>query len=146
MREFSEQELVRREKLNSIKEYTNPYPERFERNYELKDAMNLPDGTKDVKVAGRIVSMRKMGKMAFLVLQDIEGRIQVSVKLDLVGEEAYEHFKKDYDLGDFMGVRGEVFTTHTGEKTIRAEEITFLGKALKVLPEKFHGLTDQELI
>ncbi len=146
MREFSEQELVRREKLNSIKEYTNPYPERFERNYELKDAMNLPDETKDVKVAGRIVSMRKMGKMAFLVLQDIEGRIQVSVKLDLVGEEAYEHFKKDYDLGDFMGVRGEVFTTHTGEKTIRAEEITFLGKALKVLPEKFHGLTDQELI
>ncbi len=146
MREFSEQELVRREKLNSIKEYTNPYPERFERNYELKDAMNLPDETKNVKVAGRIVSMRKMGKMAFLVLQDIEGRIQVSVKLDLVGEDAYEHFKKDYDLGDFMGVRGEVFTTHTGEKTIRAEEITFLGKALKVLPEKFHGLTDQELI
>ncbi len=146
MREFSEQELVRREKLNSIKEYTNPYPERFERNYELKDAMNLPDETKNVKVAGRIVSMRKMGKMSFLVLQDIEGKIQVSVKLDLVGEEAYEHFKKDYDLGDFMGVCGEVFTTHTGEKTIRAEEITFLGKALKVLPEKFHGLTDQELI
>ncbi len=146
MREFSEQELVRRGKLDSIKEYTNPYPERFERNYELKDAMNLPDETKGVKVAGRIVSMRKMGKMSFLVLQDIEGKIQVSVKLDLVGEEAYEHFKKDYDLGDFMGVCGEVFTTHTGEKTIRAEEITFLGKALKVLPEKFHGLTDQELI
>lgn len=146
MRNFSEQELVRRSKLEQIANYTNPYPERFERNYELKDAMTLPDETKDVKVAGRIVSMRKMGKMSFIVIGDIEGRIQVSIKMDLIGEEEYNHFKSDYDLGDFIGVCGEVFTTHTGEKTIRAEKITFLGKALKPLPEKFHGLTDQETI
>lgn len=142
-RNFTEQELVRREKLKNIK---NPYPERFETNYEIKDAINLADETKDVKVAGRIVLMRKMGKMSFLTIGDIGGRIQISVKLDMIGEDAYQSFKENFDLGDFIGVNGEVFTTHTGEKTIRASEITFLGKALKPLPEKFHGLEDQELI
>ena len=146
MRNFSEQELVRRSKLEEIAAYTNPYPERFETNYELKDACKLEDGVDNVKVAGRIVLMRKMGKMSFLTIQDIEGRMQVSVKMDMIGEEAYNRFKSDYDLGDFIGVCGEVFTTHTGEKTVRASEITFLGKALKPLPEKFHGLTDQESI
>ena len=143
MREFSEQELVRREKLQNIK---NPYPERFEVNTDIKDAINLPDETTGVKVAGRIVLMRKMGKMSFLTIGDIGGKIQISVKMDMIGEEAYDDFKTNYDLGDFIGVEGEVFTTHTGEKTVRAASITFLGKALKPLPEKFHGLEDKELI
>ncbi|MBO5138499.1 MAG: lysine--tRNA ligase [Bacilli bacterium] len=143
MREFSEQELVRREKLKNIK---NPYPERFEVNYEISDARELEDGVTGVRVAGRIVLMRKMGKMAFLTIGDILGRIQISVKLDEVGEEKYQDFKANYDLGDFIGVEGEIFTTHTGEKTIRANDITFLGKALKPLPEKFHGLESQEMI
>ena len=143
MREFTEQELVRREKLKNIK---NPYPERFEVNTEIKDAKELPDETTGVRVAGRIVLMRKMGKMSFLTIGDIGGRIQISVKMDMIGEEAYQEFKQNYDLGDFIGVVGEVFTTHTGEKTIRASEITFLGKALRPLPEKFHGLEDQEMI
>ena len=143
MREFSEQELVRREKLKNIK---NPYPERFEVNTEISQARELEDGTTGVRVAGRIVLMRKMGKMSFLTIGDITGRIQISVKMDMIGEEAYQDFKQNFDLGDFIGVEGEVFTTHTGEKTVRANEITFLGKALKPLPEKFHGLEDQELI
>lgn len=143
MREFSEQELVRREKLKNIK---NPYPERFEVNTEISQARELEDGTTGVRVAGRIVLMRKMGKMSFLTIGDITGRIQISVKMDMIGEEVYQDFKQNFDLGDFIGVDGEVFTTHTGEKTIRASEITFLGKALKPLPEKFHGLEDQELI
>ena len=143
MREFSEQELVRREKLKNIK---NPYPEKFETNTEICDAKTKEDGTTGVRVAGRIVLMRKMGKMSFLTIGDIGGRIQISVKMDMIGEEAYQEFKEIYDLGDFIGVSGEIFTTHTGEKTIRADEITFLGKALKPLPEKFHGLEDQELI
>ena len=143
MREFTEQELVRREKLKNIQ---NPYPDRFEINTEIKDARELPDGTTDVRVAGRIVLMRKMGKMSFLTIGDIGGKIQISVKMDMIGEEAYQAFKQNYDLGDFIGVLGEVFTTHTGEKTIRASEITFLGKALRPLPEKFHGLEDQEMI
>lgn len=142
-RKFTEQEIVRREKLKNIK---NPYPDRFERNYELKDARNLEDGTTGVRVAGRIVLMRKMGKMSFLTIGDIEGKIQISVKLDMVGEESYKEFKENYDLGDFIGVEGEVFTTHTGEKTIRANSIEFLGKALRPLPEKFHGLEDIETI
>ena len=143
MREFSEQEMVRREKLKNIK---NPYPERFEVNTEIGDAKEMTDGVDGIRVAGRIVLMRKMGKMSFLTIGDITGRIQISVKMDMIGEEAYLDFKQNFDLGDFIGVEGEVFTTHTGEKTIRASEITFLGKALKPLPEKFHGLEDQELI
>ena len=143
MREFTEQELVRRKKLENIK---NPYPERYETNYSIKDASMLEDGTTNVSVAGRIVLMRKMGKMSFLTIGDIEGKIQISVKIDMIGEEAYQDFKETFDLGDFIGVVGEVFTTHTGEKTIRADKIEFLGKALKPLPEKFHGLEDIETI
>lgn len=146
MREFSEQELVRRNKLDSIRKICNPYPERFEITHELKEASVLEDGVNNVRVAGRIILMRKMGKMSFLTIGDIEGKIQVSVKLDMIGEEAYQNFKSIYDLGDFIGVEGEVFTTHTGEKTIRASHIEFLGKALKPLPEKFHGVEDIETI
>ena len=143
MRELSEQEIVRREKLKNTK---NPYPERFEVNYELCDASQLEDGVTGVRVAGRIILMRKMGKMSFLTIGDIKGKIQISVKLDMVGEEAYQDFKSNYDIGDFIGVEGETFTTHTGEKTVRASSITFLGKALKPLPEKFHGVEDIETI
>lgn len=144
MREFSEQELVRREKINKIREYCNPYPERYEVTHSLKDASMLEDETTGVRVAGRIVFMRKMGKMSFLKLRDIEGDLQISIKIDLVGEEAYEFFKANVDIGDFIGAEGEIFTTHTGEKTLRASTFVFLGKALKPLPEKFHGLTDLE--
>ena len=145
MRELSEQELVRREKVEKIKEFTNPYPERYEITHSLEEAAKLEDGTDNVRVAGRIVFMRKMGKMSFLKLRDFEGELQVSLKIDLLGEETYQFFKSMVDIGDFIGVSGEIFTTHTGEKTLRASTFTFLGKALKPLPEKFHGLTDSEL-
>lgn len=144
MRNFSEQELVRREKVEKIKEFCNPYPERYELTHSLQEASTLDDGTTGVRIAGRIVFMRKMGKMSFLKLRDIEGELQVSIKIDLVGEEKYEFFKANIDIGDFIGAEGEIFTTHTGEKTLRANQFEFLGKALKPLPEKFHGLTDLE--
>ena len=144
MRELTEQEIVRREKVEEIRKTTNPYPERYEINYTLKDASELADEVKNVRVAGRIVFMRKMGKLSFLRLRDLEGELQVSIKIDLVGEEKYDFFKSLVDIGDFIGVVGEMFTTHTGEKTLRADDFTFLGKALKPLPEKFHGLTDIE--
>ena len=146
MREFTDQEKVRRDTLETLRTIINPYPDHFVRTHEIADARLLEDGTTDVKVAGRIVLMRKMGKMSFLTIQDIKGKIQISIKIDMVGEEAYEFFKKYIDIGDFIGVCGEVFTTHTGEKTIRAASYEFLGKALKPLPEKFHGLTDTESI
>ena len=144
MRELTEQELVRRNKVEEIRKYCNPYPDKFDINYTLNDASKLEDETKDVRVAGRIVFMRKMGKLSFLRIRDIEGSLQVSIKIDLVGEEKYNFFKTLIDVGDFIGVVGEMFTTQTGEKTLRADDFTFLGKALKPLPEKFHGLTDIE--
>lgn len=145
MREFTEQEIVRREKVEKIREFCNPYPERYEITHSLKEAAVLPDETANVCIAGRIVFMRKMGKLSFIRLRDIESDLQVSIKIDLIGEEKYNFFKTYIDLGDFIGVSGEIFTTHTGEKTLRAESFEFLGKALKPLPEKFHGLTDAEL-
>ena len=143
--ELTEQEIVRRNKVKEISKYCNPYPEKYEVSHTLKEASVLDDETKDVSVAGRIVFLRKMGKLSFLRLRDIEGELQVSIKIDLVGEAKYQFFKECYDIGDFIGVKGEMFTTHTGEKTLRADSFEFLGKALKPLPEKFHGLTDMEL-
>ena len=144
MREFTEQEIVRRDKVDEIRKYCNPYPEKYDVNYTLKEASLLDDEVKDVRVAGRIVFMRKMGKLSFLRIRDLEGSLQVSIKIDLVGEEKYQFFKSLIDVGDFIGVVGEMFTTQTGEKTLRADDFTFLGKALKPLPEKFHGLVDIE--
>ena len=144
MKEFSEQELVRRNKVEEISKVCNPYPERYPVTHRLHEALLLEDGTNNVRVAGRIVFMRKMGKLSFLKLRDLEGGLQVSIKVDIVGEEKYQFFKTMIDVGDFLGVEGEMFTTQTGEKTLRADDFTFLGKALRPLPEKFHGLTDIE--
>ena len=144
MRELSEQEIVRRSKVDEIRKVCNPYPERYEITHRLHEAINLDDGVNNVSVAGRIVFMRKMGKLSFLRLRDLEGSLQISIKIDLVGEEKYNFFKSMIDVGDFIGVTGEMFTTQTGEKTLRASDFVFLGKALRPLPEKFHGLTDIE--
>ena len=144
MRDLSEQEIVRRDKVEEIRKVCNPYPEKYDVNYSLKDVCSLDDGVSDVRIAGRIVFMRKMGKLSFLRLRDLEGSIQVSIKVDSVGENRYDFFKSNIDLGDFIGVCGEVFTTQTGEKTVRADSFEFLCKALRPLPEKFHGLIDIE--
>ena len=145
MRQYSEQEQVRRDKLEEISKVCNPYPAKFDRTHLLKEAKVLEDGTKNVKVAGRIVFARKMGKLSFVKIRDIEEAFQLEFKIDVVGEEKYAFFKKQIDTGDFIGAKGEIFTTQTGEKTLRVEEFEFLGKALRPLPEKFHGLTDMEL-
>lgn len=144
MRELSEQEKVRREKLEEISKVCNPYPDSFKRTHTLREASSLPDGTKDVSIAGRIVFVRKMGKLSFARIRDLEGSMQIELRIDELGEEDYSFFKKLIDVGDFIGVTGEIFTTQTGEKTIRTSSFKFLGKALRALPEKFHGLTDIE--
>lgn len=145
MKEYSEQELVRREKLNEIRNYCNPYPEKYERTHTLKEVKNLEDGTTNVSIAGRIIFMRKMGKLSFVRIRDLEGDMQLEFKIDLIGEEKYSFFKKQIDSGDFIGAKGEIFTTQTGEKTLRVHSFEFLGKALRPLPEKFHGLVDTEI-
>ncbi|WMJ90317.1 lysine--tRNA ligase [Anaerocolumna sp. MB42-C2] len=137
-------ETIRREKLDKITEITNPYPERFEVSHQLYELTDKPDGLTDIKTAGRITFIRKMGKLTFITIADIKGHIQAALKKDVVGEEQYDFFKKCFDIGDFIGVNGELFTTQTGEKTIRVKAFWFLGKALKPLPEKFHGLINTD--
>ncbi len=137
--------LARKNKLDYIIEnHINPYPDRFDVNKQIKDAPRLPDGTENICIAGRIILMRKMGNLSFARISDVQGSIQIAVKKDVLGSEEYDFFKKAFDIGDFIGVCGEMFTTKTGEKTIRAHKITFLGKTLRPLPEKYHGITDMD--
>ena len=145
MRTFSEQETVRREKLEEIRKVCNPYPEKYVKTHSLEDAKLLEYGTTDVRIAGRIIFARKMGKLSFVRIRDLKGDMQLEFKIDVVGEERYDFFKKLIDTGDFIGAEGEIFTTQTGEKTLRVHSFEFLGKALRPLPEKFHGLVDTEL-
>ena len=153
MREFSEQELVRREKLNKIKDLgIDPFGSKFERDayaQDLKDkygeiehdAFENMDDT--ATVAGRIMFIRKMGKASFFTIKDITGSIQIYISINDIGEEAYNLFKSA-DIGDIVGVHGKIMKTRTGEVTIKCLKYTHLVKALRPLPEKFHGLTDIE--
>ena len=111
---------------------------------EFKDLPNETDSGKKVALAGRLMSKRVMGKASFAHLRDDKGDIQLYVRRDELGDDAYVAFKK-LDVGDIIGVKGEVFRTKTGELSARAEEITLLAKSLRPLPEKFHGLTDTEM-
>jgi len=141
-RKLSEQEIVRREKLKNIE---RPYPDKYETTHTISEARELADGTENVSIAGRIGFMRKMGKLSFVKIKNIEAAIQLKIEADKLGEEKYEEFKKIYDAGDFVGAKGTIITTQTGEKSLEVSELTFLGKALRPLPEKFHGLQDTEI-
>lgn len=142
--ELSNEFDIRKQKLEEI-ENTNEvvYKEKFERTHKIYEAKNLEDGSK-VKLAGRIIFRRIMGKFGFCKIQDIEGSIQISVSINELGEEKYTFYKKMIDIADFIGVEGEIYHTQTGELTVRALTITLLSKSLRPLPEKFHGLTDIE--
>ena len=146
MGDISELKKVRLEKEEKLKELgISVHPERYEVTHTLKDARALEDGTKNVRVAGRVMSKRKMGKISFMDLRDIEGKIQLVFKRDDIGEETYKLLHSTVDIGDFIGVEGEIFTTQAGEKSIQVSKYEFLGKALRPLPEKFHGLKDTDL-
>lgn len=153
MREFTEQEMVRREKLEKIKELgIDPFGHRFDitdfslnikEKYQDKSHEELESLDAHAIVAGRIMFIRKMGKASFFSIKDKLGSIQIYISINDVGEEAYTLFKSA-DLGDIVGVSGKVMKTQTGEITIKCLEYTHLVKALKPLPEKFHGLNDVE--
>ncbi|MCP5448731.1 MAG: lysine--tRNA ligase [Chromatiaceae bacterium] len=144
----------RREKLSQIRERGIAFPNDFKRNvvagelhaeYGERDADELEKLAIRVKVAGRMMSRRIMGKASFIHLQDMSGRIQVFVQRDALPEGYYnQQFKKELDVGDIVGVEGQLFKTKTGELSIRCDEFRLLTKSLRPLPEKFHGLTDQE--
>ena len=139
---------VRREKLSKLQaENANPFDitsyDRENTTEEIRSNYDNFEG-KNVSVAGRLMSKRVMGKMSFADLADRSGKIQLCVKRDELGDEEYKIYKK-YDIGDIVGVKGEVFTTQKGEISIRAKEITLLSKSLRPLPEKYHGLTNTDL-
>ena len=138
---------ARNEKLQKIEQYgINPHPERYEITHEIGESRKLEDGTKEVSIAGRIMSKRKMGKIAFLDLSDVTGHIQLVMKRDDFPEGEYKKFHEITDIGDFIGVKGEIFTTQAGEKSLEVYSYEFLGKSLRPLPEKYHGLVNQEAI
>ena len=138
---------VRREKLQDLQERgKDPFQitkyDMTHHSMEIKDNFDELEG-KTVSIAGRMMFKRVMGKASFCNIQDLQGSIQSYVARDNIGEESYADFKK-YDVGDILGIKGEVFKTKTGEISIHATEVTLLSKSLQVLPEKFHGLTDTD--
>ena len=150
---LTDQELARRAKLEKYVEMgIDPYGQKFERTDTSKSIHEKCDAKSDeelnenfvyVTIAGRIMSLRRMGKASFMNIKDVTGSMQVYVGIDVVGEETYNLFKLA-DIGDIVGVYGRVMRTRTGELTVRAEKYTHLTKSLRPLPEKFHGLTDVE--
>ncbi len=145
--DLSEQRRVRREKLAALQAAgQDPFQITkyvvTHRSADIKEGFDALEG-QTASVAGRIMSKRGMGKAVFCDLQDVKGRIQLYVRVDELGEEAFAKFKKT-DIGDIVGVQGEVFKTKRGEISVKAHEVTLLSKSLLPLPEKFHGLTDKE--
>lgn len=153
--ELNDQQLIRREKMVALAEQgIDPFGKRFERTadsaqlkekYSDKTKEELHELAETATIAGRLMTKRGKGKVGFAHIQDREGQIQIYVRKDTVGEENYQIFKKA-DIGDFLGIEGEIMRTDMGELSIKATHITHLSKALRPLPEKFHGLTDVETI
>jgi lysyl-tRNA synthetase class 2 len=152
---LDENQLIaqRREKLAAMREQGNAFPNDFRRDvmagelhaeYGEKDKEALETQGLRVRVAGRLMSRRVMGKASFAHIQDMSGRIQLMVRKENLGDEAYESFKRDLDVGDIVGAEGVLTKTNKGELSIRCDDIRLLTKSLRPLPEKFHGLTDQE--
>jgi lysyl-tRNA synthetase class 2 len=150
----TENELLaqRRAKLDKLRERGNPFPNFFKRDalarklhgdYDGFDKETLERITARVKVAGRMMSRRIMGKAAFVHIQDMSGQIQLHVRRDALADGLYEEFKH-WDIGDIIGAEGEVFKTNVGELSVKADRLFLLTKSLRPLPEKFHGLADQE--
>ena len=146
--ELSEVLQVRRDKLANLQEMgRDPFKEsRYDRTHysvQVKEGFEALEG-ETVKIAGRMMSKRIQGKAGFIDIQDAEGRIQSYVRKDRLGDEEYDIFKT-YDIGDIVGIEGEVFITKRGEISVKANKVTLLSKSLQILPEKYHGLKDQEL-
>ena len=146
--DLSEILKVRREKLKALQDAgRDPFTvTRFDVTHHTQDIRDRFDELEgqSVRIAGRLMSKRGMGKVSFCDLQDRSGRLQLYARKDEMDEAAYDEFKK-YDIGDIVGVSGEVFRTQRGEMSVRCKEVTLLSKSLQPLPEKFHGLTDKEI-
>ena len=153
---LNDQMLVRRDKMNALREKgIDPFGHRFAPDHDISSDIRakygdsseelLAEQQNEVTIAGRMIARRGSGKASFADLLDRGGKIQVYVRQDVVGEDTYQVFK-DSDIGDFWGITGDVIKTRMGELTIRARKMTFLTKALRPLPDKYHGLQDPELV
>ncbi len=136
---------IRLDKLDVWKEHQVAYPGRFEKTHKNAEAKELADDTKDIKLAGRLMALRVMGKFSFAQIQDYSGKIQIAFQQDEVGKDDYKLYTKKFDIGDHIGVEGYMFTTQKGEKTLKVTKAMLLSKGIRPLPEKFHGLQDPEL-
>ena len=151
MEKLSDQELFRREKLAKLREMgIDPYPPRVKRSHTAEEAKRAFEAAGEgvsvrVDVVGRLVAVRDMGKSTFVHLEDGGGKIQAYLRVDRLGEESYEVFRRLFDIGDFVAVSGSLFRTRTGEVTVLADSVTMASKTLHPLPEKWHGLKDTEL-
>ena len=145
VQELSEILQIRRAKLTALREDgMDPFNQvRFDRTSNSREILNNFEAleNQDVSIAGRIMSKRDMGKASFCHIQDQQGQIQIYVKIDELGQEGYEWFKK-LDIGDIVGIKGFVFRTRRGEISVHVKEYTLLSKSLLALPEKYHGLKD----
>ncbi len=142
MENLSSEIDIRKNKVRELKEQgVIVYKDSYNRTHTLIEAKNLNDGEK-VRVCGRITFRRIMGKLSFFAIEDINARLQISISRNEIDEEKYAFFKSMVDIGDFIGVEGELYTTHTGEKTVRTHSYELLSKAILPLPEKYHGLTN----
>lgn len=139
------EEQVRLERLAGLQtQGINPYPDHSDRKNTTDEAKNSAPETR-VVIAGRLIAKREMGRICFSHIKDEAGRLQVAFSEKELGKDGYKFFLKNYDLGDFIEVEGEMFTTHKGEITVLAKKYTLLAKAILPLPEKFHGLADVEV-
>lgn len=134
---------IRQKKLQEWATFQLPYPDGFNHEYKSIDAIELPEDGKIISVAGRIMFMRNIGKLTFAKLKDFYGSIQIALKAEVLADK-FDFLNKNLDLGDIVGVEGKLFTTKTGEKTVEVHNIVLLSKCLHSLPEKWHGLVDDE--
>ena len=138
------EEDIRKEKIKALKANgINPYADKFDCTDSISEARKEPIG-KVIRVAGRIILKRVMGKFAFVKIRDVFDFLQISFGRNELSEQDYNFFRKQIDVGDFVGVEGELYITQTGELTVRTHSFQLLSKAQKPLPEKFHGLSDTE--
>ncbi|HRY59811.1 MAG TPA: lysine--tRNA ligase [Patescibacteria group bacterium] len=136
---------TRKSKIENLRSLgVDPYPARFVRTHTSVQALKLKDGTKKVRLAGRLVLIRDMGRLTFAHILDGEGKIQIAFNEKDIGKDKYKFFNKNFDLGDFIGVDGKMFKTHKGEKTLLVNKFEMLTKALRPLPDKWHGISDEE--
>ncbi len=136
---------IRLDKLEVWKEKQIGYPGKFDKTHKSTEVESLNDDVSDVRLAGRLMSLRVMGKFSFASIQDQYGKVQIAFKQDELGVDEYKLYTKKFDIGDHIGVEGYVFTTNKGQKSLKVTKAMLLSKGIRPLPEKFHGLQDPEL-